>query len=63
MGVTYETARKVLMIMSFVLFVGAPRIGLGLLAPKASVLPVYYAPSSLRRSSLEHRRVSSASTS
>lgn len=24
--------------------VGAPRIGLGLLGPKPSVLPVYYAP-------------------
>ena len=27
-----------------ILFVGVPRIELGLLAPKASVLPVYYTP-------------------
>ncbi len=30
--------------MSFKSFVGAPRIELGLPAPKAGVLPVYYAP-------------------
>ncbi len=44
MGVTCETARKVLMIMSFVLFVGLLGIEPSLPAPKAGVLPVYDSP-------------------